>query len=1455
MSDNVHVAIRVRPLNSKEIQQNQYCAWKVNLQSYIYPVSHDQKPIPNTAGYLFDKVYTTEDGKEIYNDVAKEIVRNSTLCGINGVVMVYGQSSSGKTFTLYADSITSLSSGSVSALADDDGKSSAQAGIVPLAIEDIFDLISSNPEAEFLVRVSFMEIYNEIIKDLLAPENDNLKIHEDVSRNVFVGGLSEEVVSSKQEVFDLMVKGERNRKVGVTNMNERSSRSHTIFRVVVEKKEAEGGIKVSCLNMVDLAGSERVRHTGAEGIRLKEGAHINKSLLTLGTVIGKLSEGSDSHIPFRDSKLTRILQPSLGGNAKTAIICTITPGSTFVEESLTTLKFASRAKIIRNQPMVNEIIKEDEAMIQKYKDEIDQLKQQLKEKVEYDHQEKIARLELMTKSVMNSRAEENASRKTKRRRVTWFPSATIYSGVSEQECDLSRDNNTSGMNESNSQADDSFRRASVKSDSGNARTILSPLNDIAAFTNERKSVLKPATVNNASSQYLNKLATVIGIDAKSGDSPEALTEQIHEKIQTFFAEISQKDSKLVFLLDEVEALRSSYEEIETGAMSMAKENTTLNEDKKVLTSKNDELQRIAESLGRRVSTNNSNKKEYEKLVTSLKEENSSLKNQLDSLQAECGRLKIEKADTAVALSLAESEKENLSEKLQLLSKELSAANKEKQEISDQYNKSLEDNSALKKEMEVLEEQMKLLRCFVEDNSAESKVTEEKIQSMENTISILEKKIASDDDEMFSLKADLQIKTKEYDALKAEAEQFYMRLKDQEANWTEAQRSMIEELQVLRSEHVSHEKELLQHMELIVQERHAKEDFEKKLAIANQELEKSKNSFEELEQANVSQQMELTNLRAECEKVDKMRAEVQRLEKIRSQVIQELSIATENHKLLSEKLSKQAKDHSEEILQLEAERNNLLKSKKEASDEAYKLKAELNKVMTEKENLKASFESKMKMLLTESNELKMTRESAEKEVEQKSSEIDRLNNVIQKFKVEIEKHNGFINDLQDKIKALTTEKSVVEVERNELITKDEESRRVTQSLKTHLKNAHAERSILESKLKSFGNVDQYKSQIEGFEAQLRQTNNDLQNVIAREKALKEELEGEYAKKEAEIRKLVQELEMERNKSSTTMEDYAATTATVKELLSEVEDLQKREVELKKLIHSLETDLSDSNTSLQASTKDCMALKKKLDKVEKQSAKDVDSLKKELKKHLETQEELLNEISGLKAKEEKLLEDYSNLQKQIATPSESQELLDKLRMKYQGLKEDHQSLQRSFVEKLQMFKEIVNNMRQEVLGIKDCRLKTSTLFIKAKYQSLFESNSDLACKLDQLNTQNASLNLKIDELTQENQKLESRRDSLLEDLHAAQKSLEATQQRLGEIQKQKQEFINAQKKRKTGAGNEENADSNKNPPIIPLVVHHERHVRRDSGMLKQAAPVQRRQILKKHDKDGYQECKQQ
>lgn len=259
----------------------------------------------------------------------------------------------------------------------------------------------------------------------------------------------------------LMLKGEANRHTGETNMNERSSRSHTIFRMVIESRERKsegesgqgryaGAVKVSSLSLVDLAGSERVAHTGAEGIRLKEGSHINKSLLTLGTVIGRLSEGSErGHIPYRDSKLTRILQPSLGGNARTAIICTITKAQAFSEETASTLKFASRAKTIRNRPEVNEVIS-DEALLRRYRKEIDSLKAQLdelksvanprgNERSEEERRALQEKFEELRTVILNSNAPAPAKKTRQLRRKTWFPGAQLRMDDGENEEDGERD--------------------------------------------------------------------------------------------------------------------------------------------------------------------------------------------------------------------------------------------------------------------------------------------------------------------------------------------------------------------------------------------------------------------------------------------------------------------------------------------------------------------------------------------------------------------------------------------------------------------------------------------------------------------------------------------------------------------------------------------------------------------------------------------------------------------------------------------------------------------------------------------------------------------------------------------------------------------------------------------------------------------------------------------------------
>ncbi|ONM55045.1 Kinesin-like protein KIN-7O [Zea mays] len=299
------------------------------------------------------------------------------LTDADGTVFAYGQTNSGKTFTMRG--------------------SANEPGIIPLAVHDLFQRIQEHMDREFLVRMSYMEIYNEDINDLLVPEHRKLQIHESIEKGIFVAGLREEIVTCAEQVMDFMSFGESHRHIGETNMNLYSSRSHTIFRMVIESREKGDdnevedfcdAVRVSVLNLVDLAGSERAAKTGAEGVRLKEGSHINKSLMTLGTVIKKLSEGIESqggHVPYRDSKLTRILQPALGGNSNTAIICNITLAQIHTDETKSSLQFASRALRVTNCACVNEILT-DAALLKRQRKEIEELRAKLR-KSESDHWE------------------------------------------------------------------------------------------------------------------------------------------------------------------------------------------------------------------------------------------------------------------------------------------------------------------------------------------------------------------------------------------------------------------------------------------------------------------------------------------------------------------------------------------------------------------------------------------------------------------------------------------------------------------------------------------------------------------------------------------------------------------------------------------------------------------------------------------------------------------------------------------------------------------------------------------------------------------------------------------------------------------------------------------------------------------------------------------------------------
>ncbi|AQL01250.1 Kinesin-like protein KIN-7K chloroplastic [Zea mays] len=280
--------------------------------------------------------------------------------GINGTIFAYGVTSSGKTHTMHGDQ--------------------RSPGIIPLAVKDAFSIIQETPKREFLLRVSYLEIYNEVVNDLLNPSGQNLRIREDL-QGTFVEGIKEEVVLSPAHALSLIAAGEEHRHVGSTNFNLLSSRSHTIFTLTIEssgpcsESSEEEAVTFSQLNLIDLAGSESSR-AETTGVRRKEGSYINKSLLTLGTVISKLTDGKATHVPFRDSKLTRLLQSSLSGQGRVSLICTVTPASSNSEETRNTLKFAHRAKHIEIQVSQNKIM-DEKSLIKKYQNEICQLKEEL----------------------------------------------------------------------------------------------------------------------------------------------------------------------------------------------------------------------------------------------------------------------------------------------------------------------------------------------------------------------------------------------------------------------------------------------------------------------------------------------------------------------------------------------------------------------------------------------------------------------------------------------------------------------------------------------------------------------------------------------------------------------------------------------------------------------------------------------------------------------------------------------------------------------------------------------------------------------------------------------------------------------------------------------------------------------------------------------------------------------
>jgi hypothetical protein len=376
METNVLVAVRCRPMSTREKERG--CGSIITTPSN--KSVHIAAPRNDGGGhersdrdFTFDHCYFTDTTQElVYTDIGSPVV-GQALDGFNCTIFAYGQTGSGKSHSMM-------------------GSDGDEVGIIPRLVVDLWKRIDTlhatslrkseeEGKTDYFVTVSFLEIYNEEIKDLINPSKKVLKIRENKEKGIYVEELCELIVKDSHSVLKLIDQGNAVRRVAATNMNDQSSRSHSVFTIKIEQKTdvIMGDVhKISIvkakLNLVDLAGSERAEKTGASGSTLKEGANINMSLMALGNVINALSEAGSKrqHIPYRDSKLTRLLQESLGGNAATVMIAAISPADYNYDETLSTLKYANRAKTIANAVTKNEDI--NQRMINDLKKEIEELK-------------------------------------------------------------------------------------------------------------------------------------------------------------------------------------------------------------------------------------------------------------------------------------------------------------------------------------------------------------------------------------------------------------------------------------------------------------------------------------------------------------------------------------------------------------------------------------------------------------------------------------------------------------------------------------------------------------------------------------------------------------------------------------------------------------------------------------------------------------------------------------------------------------------------------------------------------------------------------------------------------------------------------------------------------------------------------------------------------------------------
>ncbi|KAL0233521.1 hypothetical protein PCE1_002036 [Barthelona sp. PCE] len=663
MSDSVKVVARFRPINKREREEQE--ATGIGGKQVVFFLDQHNLKVDNSArgGFLnftFDGVFPMDTQQGPMYDISASGMVKDLFNGYNGTYFAYGQTGAGKSFTMFGADI----------------ENEELRGIIPRASFDIFDIINENTDdVEYTIRCSFLEIYNEQINDLLDASNTNLKVHESAAKGIHVSGLSEEPVSSVENIMELLRIGENSRSVSFTEMNAVSSRSHSLFQIFLQQRDMEKGTTISGkLNLVDLAGSEKVGKTQASGQTLREAQNINGSLSALGKVINALVEARD-HIPYRDSKLTRILQDALGGNSKTTLMIACSPHEFNIEETISTLRFGKRAKSIKLKAKANKVLSPGEMQAM-----IDKLKKDL--------------------------ATVKAENKVLREAVTWYKE-----NAAGLECPVDIDGGNKPSDEQLAQLDaemeDALQNNRKKEANANAAADLEDeINRLK--NNEKANIQQIEDLSAELSKLKESLKKLDGLDADK-------VQKMKDDNRSLKSELSSTQGELQTMQVELENAQSTIKHLEASGATPSSpvrgggSSVDMNTIQHVLAAGggNEALENMLKASEIKLHKLETEHKETLDKAERLTAENKDLKDYIDNVEGSLDTLvagiDTENLDENAMTNISVKQLRALGSKIKLLQSKLNSAEREKNTISSQLEEAQDAKKVLDEKIIALKE--------------------------------------------------------------------------------------------------------------------------------------------------------------------------------------------------------------------------------------------------------------------------------------------------------------------------------------------------------------------------------------------------------------------------------------------------------------------------------------------------------------------------------------------------------------------------------------------------------------------------------------------------------------------------------------------------------------------------------------------------------------------------------